>query len=157
MILIFKTSPLKTRGWKGGNKKPNSVFVADSAVKVNVALHTTKTSVCSQKSLLTLLIISLLSTTKSQKKKSDGSAKGEREKLKSWGTWIISFCRCSTNKRYLCLHPKHHSLLKLVGSFSVILDQTSSCEAIRQCYYHNSSCWLLPRQNFSPTVTICLK
>lgn len=56
--------------------------MADSAVKVNVALHTTKTSVCSQKSLLTLLIISLLSTTKSQKK-SDGSAKGEREKLKS--------------------------------------------------------------------------
>lgn len=83
MILIFKTSPLKIRGGKGGNKKPKSVFEADSAVKVDMALPTTKTSACSQKSLLTLLIISLLSTTKPQKKKSDGSAKGEREKLKS--------------------------------------------------------------------------
>lgn len=33
IILIFKTVTLKRRGGKGGNKKPDPVFVADSAVE----------------------------------------------------------------------------------------------------------------------------
>ncbi|EOB01813.1 hypothetical protein Anapl_01527 [Anas platyrhynchos] len=38
MILIFKSITLKRRGGKGGNKKPDSAFVADSAVEASLNL-----------------------------------------------------------------------------------------------------------------------